>query len=80
MFAFGAVFLQAFNGAGDTVTPTWINLIGFWLVEIPLAWFLAAHTSLKITGVFVSVLVAQAICLVLSGTMFIRGGWTKVRV
>ncbi len=80
MFAFGAVFLQAFNGSGDTMTPTWINLVGFWIVEIPLAWFLAGHTPLKITGVFIAVLVAQALCLLMSGALFIRGGWAKVRV
>ena len=80
MFAFGAVFLQAFNGAGDTKTPAWINLVGFWIIEIPLAWYLAAHTPLKIEGVFVAVLIAQALCLLLSGTLFVRGGWAKVRV
>ena len=80
MFAFGAVFLQAFNGSGDTMTPTWINLVGFWIVEVPLAWFLAAHTPLRLTGVFVAVLVAQALCLVMSGTLFVRGSWAKVRV
>ncbi len=80
MFAFAAVFLQAFNGAGDTVTPTYINLVGFWIIEIPLAWWLARHTRLKVEGVFIAVLISQAIALTCSGLLFIRGGWTKAKI
>ncbi len=79
-FAFAAIFLQAFNGAGDTLTPTYLNLVGFWIVEIPLAWFLAAHTPLKLNGVFVSILVAQVLALLLSGSFFLRGRWQQAKV
>ncbi len=80
LFAFAVIFLQAFNGAGDTATPTYLNLIGFWVIEIPLAWFLATHTALKIYGVFVSILIAQALALVLSGSFFLRGRWQEAHV
>ncbi len=79
-FAFSAVFMQAFNGAGDTLTPTYINLFGFWIVELPLAWFLGTHTRLGIRGVFLAVLLAQVLALMLSGFLFLRGGWTKKHV
>ena len=79
-FAFAAIFVQAFNGAGDTLTPTYLNLVGFWLIEIPLAWFLAAHTSLKINGVFLAILISQVMALTLSGTFFLRGRWQKTKV
>ena len=80
MFAFVVVFLQAFNGAGDTLTPTYINLFGFWVVEIPLAWWLSRHTQLQLKGVFVAVLVAQAVAVLGSGLLFVRGGWAKSRI
>ncbi len=79
-FAFSAVFLQAFNGAGDTVTPAYINLFGFWIVELPLAWYLGAHTPLKLNGVFIAVLFAQILSLLLSGYLFLRGGWARKMV
>jgi putative MATE family efflux protein len=79
-FAFAAIFLQAFNGAGNTSTPTYLNFIGFWLIEIPLAWILATKTPLKINGVFIAILVAQVIALVLSATLFIRGRWAEAQV
>ena len=79
-FAFAVIFLQAFNGSGDTLTPTLLNLVGFWIIEIPLAWFLSVHTSLKINGVFVSILVAQVLALLLSGGFFVSGRWEKARV
>src|SRR5262249_54787101 len=49
-YAFGMVLVQAFNGAGDTVTPTIINLIGFWLCEVPLAWVLAHPAGMGVRG------------------------------
>ena len=79
MFAFEAVFVQAFNGAGDTRTPTVINFVGFWLIEIPMAWALARHTSLRITGVFYALLTAQVVAVVSSGLLFLRNGWTKTQ-
>ena len=79
-FAFAAIFLQAFNGAGDTLTPTYLNLVGFWLVEIPLAWFLAKHTSLKINGIFLSILIAQLLALLLNGSFFLRCSWQRAHV
>ena len=79
-FAFSAVFMQAFNGAGDTLTPAYINLIGFWIVELPLAWGLAKYTSLSIRGVFLAVLLAQILSLLLSGFLFLRGSWAKKHI
>ena len=78
-FAFEAVFVQAFNGAGDTRTPTIINFVGFWLVEIPMAWFLSRHTSLHISGIFYALLTAQTIAVAASGFLFLRGDWTKTK-
>ncbi len=79
-FAFAVIFLQAFNGSGDTFTPTLLNLVGFWIIEIPLAWFLSVHTSFKINGVFFAILVAQVLALLLSGGFFLSGRWQKARV
>jgi Na+-driven multidrug efflux pump len=72
--------MQAFNGAGDTVTPTYINLFGFWIVQIPLAWWLAMHTRLHTNGVFVSVLISESLMVVISLVLFRRGRWAKQRI
>jgi Na+-driven multidrug efflux pump len=74
------VFTQAFNGAGDTRTPTLINLVCFWLWEIPLAWALAYPLGLGPTGVFVAVAVALSTMALVSGWMFSRGTWKLKRV
>ncbi len=79
-FAYGMVLLQAFNGAGDTLTPTYVNLFGFWAVEIPLAWWLAMHTSFGVNGVFVSVVVAQSLIVLISLVLFRRGRWATQRI
>src|SRR5258708_37608899 len=49
-YAYGMVMLQAFNGAGDTVTPTIVNFFGFWLLEIPLAYWLASRMQMQSEG------------------------------
>jgi putative MATE family efflux protein len=77
-FAYGLVLTQAFNGAGDTWTPTWINLGCFWLWQIPLAWLLAIHFEMGPQGVFIAMTVAFSTLAVVSGVIF-RQGWWKTR-
>jgi putative MATE family efflux protein len=79
-YAFGMVMVQAFNGAGDTVTPTLINVVSFWLCEIPLGWFLAHHTAMGVAGVFTAIPVANTVMTVISLVVFARGGWKKRRI
>ena len=79
-FAYGLVFTQSFNGAGDTWTPTWINLGCFWLFQIPLAWLLAIHLEMGPSGVFIAMTVAFSTLAVVSGVIFRRGRWKKARV
>lgn len=75
LFAFGMVLTQSFNGAGDTATPTWINLGVFWAFEIPLAWWLSAHTRLGYRGIFLAVLAAYGLLAIVSAILFRRGKW-----
>jgi putative MATE family efflux protein len=74
-YAYGMVMLQSFNGAGDTVTPTIVNFFGFWVLEIPLAWWLALHQGLHSNGVFLSIVVAQAAVAATGIILFRRGKW-----
>lgn len=79
-FAFGMVLTQSFNGAGDTWTPTWINLGIYWAFEIPLAWWLAHMNGLAYRGVFVAITVGYAALASVSAIFFRRGGWKKRHV
>jgi putative MATE family efflux protein len=79
-YAWGMVLTQSFNGAGDTWTPTWINVFCFWLLELPLAWYLAEHTALGSSGVFVAIAVAFSTLAVVSAVMFRRGTWKSKKV
>jgi len=79
-FAYGMVHAQAFNGAGDTWTPTRINIAVFWLFEIPLAWILAERAGLTYRGVFLAVLVAYTVFAIVSTVLFRRGHWRVVKV
>jgi putative MATE family efflux protein len=74
-YAYGMVMLQAFNGAGDTLTPTIVNFFGFWLLEIPLAWFLAITLRLQSNGVFWSIVIAEAAIAAAGIILFKRGRW-----
>jgi putative MATE family efflux protein len=76
-YAFGMVMLQAFNGAGDTVTPTVINTIGFLFCEIPLAWALAFPLHMKVRGVFASIPIAETLIALMGLFLFTRGSWKK---
>jgi Na+-driven multidrug efflux pump len=79
-YAYGMVLTQSFNGAGDTWTPTWINLGCFWLWEIPLAWYLALHLGFGPSGVYVAVTVAFSTLAVVSAIVFRKGRWKLKRV
>jgi putative MATE family efflux protein len=79
-FAFGMVLTQAFNGAGDTRTPTNINIAVFWAFELPLAWVLTTQTVMGSHAVFVSVLAAYTLLAAVSAVMFRRGAWRTQRV
>ena len=74
-YACGMVLTQAFNGAGDTWTPTLINLFVFWLWEIPLAWWLSTRAGLGARGVFIALTVAYSTLAVISAVLFRRGKW-----
>jgi putative MATE family efflux protein len=80
LYGMGMVFISAFNGAGDTWTPTKINIFAFWLFQIPLAYFLAKHLSLGPTGVFIAVPVAEVGITIASFIIFRRGNWKKIKV
>ena len=79
-FAYGLVFTQSFNGAGDTWTPTWINLACFWAFQIPLAWLLAIRLEMGPNGVFIAMTVAFSLLAVVSGVIFRRGWWKQSTV
>jgi MATE family, multidrug efflux pump len=74
-YAYGMVLTNSFNGAGDTWTPTWLNLFCFWLWEIPLAWILARHFNLGPQGVAWAVTIAFSTLAVASAVLFRRGRW-----
>src|ERR1700740_939525 len=72
-YAYGMVMLQAFNGAGDTIPPTIVNLFGFWFIEIPLAYVLAIPAHLHSNGVFISIVVAEGAIAAAGIILFRRG-------
>lgn len=79
-YAFGMVLESSFNGAGDTWTPTWLNLFIFWLFEIPLAYFLAYRFNLGPSGVFWAITIAFSVLAVVSALLFKRGKWKSKQV
>src|ERR1700674_2099763 len=79
-YAYGMVMLQAFNGAGDTVTPTIVNFFGFWLLEIPLAYFLAITAGMRANGVYISIVVAEGFIACVSIILFRRGRWKRQQI
>ncbi|MBK8356750.1 MAG: MATE family efflux transporter [Saprospiraceae bacterium] len=79
-YGVGMVMMNAFNGAGDTVTPTWINFIGFWLFQIPFAYFLARTCDMGPMGVFISIPVSETLITIASFILFKRGKWKEIKV
>lgn len=79
-YAAGYVLTQSFNGAGDTVTPTFINLGCFWLLEIPLAYVLGRSLGYGPPGVFLAMAIAFSVMSLVSAWLFRRGAWKLKRV
>ena len=76
-YAYGMVMLQAFNGAGDTLTPTWVNFFGFLVLELPLAWVLAVPLHMKAEGGFLSVVIAECAMAAAGVVLFRSGRWAR---
>ncbi|TFG75760.1 MAG: MATE family efflux transporter [Flavobacteriales bacterium] len=79
-YAYGMVLTQAFNGAGDTGTPTKINLIAFWLFQLPLAYLASMTLGFGPMGIFVAITLAEVLLAVISVIWFKKGNWKKVMV
>ena len=79
-FAYGMVLTQAFNGAGDTRTPTLINLFIFWLIQIPLAYYLATYLNWGTKGVYIAIGVSESLLALVSIWIFKKGHWKRVEV
>jgi len=79
-YAYGMVMVAAFNGAGDTLTPTLINLFCYWLFQIPLAYTLAFHTRLGARGIFLAITIAETTIAVVGMLAFRRGRWKTQKI
>lgn len=79
-FGFAMVISQAFGGAGDTRTPTVVNFVSFWLIQIPLAYYLSKNLAWGLDGVFWAVVISETIMTVIFVTMFRRGRWKTVEI
>jgi Na+-driven multidrug efflux pump len=79
-YGVGMVLTNAFNGAGDTRTPTIVNLFCFWTFQIPLAWILAIVLGLGPKGVFLAIVITETTISIVSFLLFRQGGWKRVKV
>ena len=79
-FAIGMIVVQAFNGAGDTMTPTKINFFCYWLVQIPLAYILAQVLTLGPKGVFIAIALSQCLLALVAVMVFRQGKWKLTKI
>jgi putative MATE family efflux protein len=79
-YGIGMVMMQALNGAGDTRTPTIINFVCFWLIQIPLAYLLSTYFQYGPIGVFVSIPIAETLIAIIAYFVFKKGKWTQKQV
>jgi putative MATE family efflux protein len=79
-YAYGMVMLQAFNGAGDTITPTIVNFFGFWLLEIPLAYSLAVPLHFQANGAYSAIVIAEMFIAIAGILLFRLGRWKKQQI
>jgi putative MATE family efflux protein len=79
-YGIGMVMANSFNGAGDSWTPTWINLAGFWFFQIPLAYVLTLYFDFGSTGVFIAIPISESAMAIVAWYVFKKGRWKKVAV
>jgi putative MATE family efflux protein len=79
-YAFGMVLVQAFNGAGDTRTPTWMNFFIFWMLQIPLSYLLAIELSINEAGVYWAIVISETAFSVVGYFLFKKGRWKSMKV
>jgi len=79
-YGFEMIVAQAFNGAGDTYTPTLLNLFAFWIVQIPLAYYLAKVIGMRENGVFYAILISEAVLAIMGIIVFKLGRWKNREV
>ncbi len=79
-YGYGMVLSASFNGAGDTYTPTVINLICFWALQMPLAYWMAMKTGLEARGVFLAVTIAESVLAIMAMVIFKRGKWKESKL
>lgn len=79
-YGVGMVMINAFNGAGDSKTPTWINLFWFWVFQIPFAYLLAIVWNMGPTGVFIAIVVTETCITITSVILFKRGKWKLIKL
>jgi putative MATE family efflux protein len=79
-YGYGMVIVQSFNGAGDSLTPTILNLFGYWFFQIPLAYFLAIRLEWGPSAVFWSIGIAESVMAIIAIIIFRQGRWKKVKI
>lgn len=80
VYAWWMVATQAFNGAGDTITPTKINFVFFWLIQIPLSYFMSKVLGMDVPGVFWAIFISETSVGLFTLWLFTRGKWKSFQV
>jgi Na+-driven multidrug efflux pump len=79
-YGYGMVLAQALNGAGDTYTPTLLNIFGFWIFQIPFAYLVAIQLGWGPKGVFIAIALAESLMATAAIVIFRRGKWKQVKI
>ena len=79
-YAYGMVIIQSFNGAGDTKTPTYINLICFWMIQLPFAYLMALTFGFGPLGVFLAITLAEILIAIIGIIWFKKGTWKLIKI